>query len=216
MRLIYAAVAVFAFAGTVLADWVKTAEGFAWKKPGTPPAESVEYNPAKYTQAIFRLDERPTVRMVPIKDLEDKWHRSGGFSADIKFTSRKFHSGGDPKYSVALIPVKNSFGYMQNEQGLTRVYPDGARFDDVLSNAEGVVFEHRVREKADGKWKSRIEYKDIEARPKGYEGLTVSCASCHNQAGTGEYGVGLVPGGDTVLSVPMDWKFVSQSLADYK
>jgi cytochrome c len=70
------------------------------------------------------------------------------------------------------------------------------------------MFEHRVRSKDSGRWYSRIEYVDEAARPDGYTGLKVSCASCHSEAGTGKYNDGLVPGGDTVLSDPLDWSLV--------
>lgn len=225
MRRFLAFALMVACSPALLADWGIGPDGsVSWVgEHGKPPAGAVEYKPAKYTQAIFRdvttgVDVAQ-LRLVPIADLEDKWQRSGGFSKDVKFTSRKFRSGGDPKYSIQFIAVLNSFGHFQNEQGLTRVYPDGARFDDILSNADGVVFEHRVREKAEGRWKSRVAYKNADARPAGYNGLKATCASCHEGdagPGTGGYGVGLVPGGDGVLSSPMEWKTVSASLADYK
>lgn len=182
-------------------------------------AQLWEYTPATYTQSISKLNEYPNLRLVKISEMPDKrWQQSGGMDQIPRssYTSRKFRSGPRPQYKVKLVPVKNSFGYYQNELGLTRVYPDGARFDDVLYNANGVVFEHRVRYKEDGKWVSQIEYRDVAARPEGYTGLTVSCASCHNEAGTGGYAVGLVPGGDTVLSDPMDWGVVDPVLTGYR
>ena len=119
--------------------------------------------------------------------------------------SEKFRTlPAEPKNWVGVIQVKNSFGYMQPNRGMKREYPDGSRFDDVLSY-QGVVFEHRMREKKEGKWKSRVAYSNEKARPPGYTGLTATCASCHSEAGTGKYGVGLVPGGDTVISDPLPW-----------
>lgn len=171
------------------------------------PRDAAEYNSATYTQSVFRLNDRPTLRLERIRNVGEnqKWVRSGGLPLATVFFSRKYRSGGKPTYKTTYIPVLNSFGHYQNELGLTRTYPDGARFDDVLYNEYGGVFEHRIREKLNGKWTSRIEYKEPTVRPKGYTGLTETCASCHNQAGTGGYGVGLVPGGDTVISDPMDW-----------
>ena len=82
-----------------------------------------------------------------------------------------------------------------------KVRPDGTVFVDVLSNADGRVFEQRVREKDGGEWKSYVHYRDRSAYPKGYAGLKgQTCIECHQQAGTGGYGVGLVPGGDGVIS----------------
>lgn len=169
------------------------------------PLDAVEYKSAAYTQSLYRLNDRPTLELV--KSVDKKWRTSGGLG-DAIFTSRKYRSGPRPTYKLALVPVKNSLGFFQNEQGLTRTYSSGARFDDVLYNSDGVVFEHRVREKRE-KWESRVEYRDVAAYPKGYTGLQETCASCHNQAGTGGYGVGLVPGGDTVISEPMDWSVVN-------
>ena len=182
----------------------------AWgQRPPRVPVAAVEYTPARYTQSIFRLDERPTVRLVSITDLPDrKWLQSGGMEGVTGATSRKFKFIPDGKAVVtkaAGIQVKNSFGYYQTERGVVRSYPDGTRFDDVLSTAAG-VFEHRVREKVEGRWQSRVEYRDVDARPAGYAGLKVGCATCHDESGSGGYGVGLVPGGDTVLSDPLDWR----------
>lgn len=173
----------------------------------TLPDDATEYKSAIYTQSVFRLNDRPTLRLERIRNVGEnqKWTRSGGIPTTTAFSSRKYRSGGKPTYKTTLVSVKNSFGHYQNELGLTRTYPDGARFDDVLYNEAGGIFEHRIREKIDGKWRSRVEYKEPTVRPNGYNGLTETCASCHNQAGTGDYGVGLVPGGDTVLSDPMDW-----------
>jgi hypothetical protein len=74
---------------------------------------------------------------------------------------------------------------------------------DVLSY-EGKVFEHRIAEKGDdGEWSRRVIFKDVDARPPGYNGLTKACTSCHNRSdgpGTGGYATGMVPGSDTVVS----------------
>jgi hypothetical protein len=178
------------------------------------PSGAVEYTPAVHTQAISTNNERPRLELVKITNLEAKWHQSGGMTKDIAFTSRKFRSGGKPSYAVSRIQVLNGYGYFQGEWGLARTYPDGARFDDVLINGDGVPFEHRVREKKEGRWTSRVEYRNDAARPTGYAGLKQTCLSCHEKAGTGGYGSGLVPGGDTVLSDPMLWSKVGPWYAD--
>jgi hypothetical protein len=107
----------------------------------------------------------------------------------------------EPDHWIGDISVLNSFNNFQKNRGHLRSYPDGTEFHDVLSK-DDVVFEHRIREKVNGKWESYVAYKNVDARPEGYTGLTQSCASCHEKAGTGGYAVGLVPGGDTVLSDP--------------
>lgn len=181
--------------------------GVAATPPGLP-AGAVEYAPAATTQSVFRLNDVPTTSRVPIRLLPDtRWHQSGGMHGIRGVESKKYRTlpeGRGVIHTVSGIAVKNSFGNYQTELGVTRSYPDGTRFDDVLSH-KGKVFEHRVREKQDGRWKSRVAYSDPAARPPLYFGLTRSCASCHDEAGTGGYAVGLVPGGDTVLSDPLDW-----------
>lgn len=189
--------------------------------PADLPADSVEYKAAEYTQSISTLNEQPNLRLVRIRNMPDrKWSRSGGLLnvESSYFSSRKFKRGGvefKPVYRVTRMPVLNSFGHYQYELGLTRTYPNGARFDDILYNGRGVVFEHRSREKIDNVWRSSIIYRNPNAWPKGYGGLQATCVSCHNQAGTGGYADGLVPGGDTVLSDPMDWSVVHPDLAGY-
>lgn len=164
------------------------------------------YEPAKNTQSIFRYtgSDAPQIRKVARTDLERKWQIPGGMD-----TVTGWHSDlyivpvpGTKQYG-AYIPVLNSHGYFQNEYGYSRQYADGTRFFDVLSNKEtGKVFELRERRKVDGMWANHVIYRDVDQRPIGYTGLKVGCNSCHKQAGTGGYGVGLVPGGDTVISDP--------------
>lgn len=169
------------------------------------PEGAVKYKEETKTQSIFVLDNRDVIEIVPISRLEKKWHQSGGMEGVEGVVSDKYKTlPSKPKQYVANIAVKNSFNSYQDNRGIKREYADGSRFDDVLSY-RGVVFEHRMREKRGGKWSSKVVYSDDDARPKGYTGLTATCASCHEQAGTGGYAVGLVPGGDTVLSDPVDW-----------
>jgi hypothetical protein len=180
-----------------------------WLSPlEAPPGMRKLKVTAKYTQSIYKLNDTDTIDAVRISSLEEKWHTSGGM---LGVPRKLWHSDkyylipGEIRHWVGTISVKNSLGYYQENRGIKREYPDGTRFDDVLSSG-GIVFEHRSRRKVKGKWESSILYEDKQARPKGYTGLTSTCASCHNKAGTGGYAVGLVPGGDTVLSDPMDWK----------
>ncbi len=177
------------------------------------PKESVPYTPAKYTQSLSQLREagspffaRKTLP-VRITDLPNTdWHQSGGKHGIKGVFSVKYKTASAvSKY--APISVLNQFGHYQSEYGIVRMYPDGARFDDVLWY-KGKVFEHRTRIKADGEWSSSTVFKDETARPPGYAGLKVTCASCHNQAGQGKYGAGLVPGYDGVFSDELDWSVV--------
>ena len=166
------------------------------------------YDSAEHTQSIFVLDGQDTIRKVAI---DEEWTSSGGMEKIDKslWRSEKFREvPGKVRYWIADIAVDNGRNF-QNNRGIKREYPIGTKFHDVLTNHLGVRFEHRVREKLEGgKWRSRVIYTNEKARPKGYTGLAQSCASCHDQAGTGKYGSGLVPGGDTVLSDPLDWSIV--------
>jgi hypothetical protein len=178
-----------------------------WPSPIKMPKGSEQYESAKYTQSIYVLNNRDTIEKVPIRNLEAKWRFSGGL-ADVdgwKSVKYRYVPGGVESTWIGTIYVRNSFGDYQPNRGILRNYPDGTRFDDILTY-KGKVFEHRCRDKVDGKWRSRVLYSRVENRPPGYGGLKQSCASCHEKSGSGEYGVGLVPGGDTVLSDPLDWR----------
>jgi hypothetical protein len=177
------------------------------------PKGAVQYESAKLTQSLSQVREigSPVFvrRTLPVRisDLPDTdWHQSGGMHGIKDAVSVKYRTG-NAKSWYGAIPVLNVYGHYQPEMGVVRVYPDGTRFDDVLSY-RGKVFEHRVREKAEGAWSSSIVFKDEAARPPGYTGLKQTCASCHNRAGRGTYGAGLNPGGDTVFSDALDWSVV--------
>lgn len=184
------------------------------KKPAPydPAPPGVKYQGARYTQSIFVLNDRDTIRPEAIKGMSDKrWHQPGGLEGVSGWTVERFRHlppGTAVRAWVGNVSVKNGFTPTSTQQnrGILRSYPDGTRFDEVLRNADGAVFEHRVREKRNGKWLSTVHFKDEAARPAGYHGLTVSCSSCHAEAGTGKYAEGLVPGGDTVLSDPLPWR----------
>lgn len=172
-----------------------------WPKGEPFPKGLVRYESAKYTQSIFRLNDVPTIRPVHRSGLLGRWRVPGGMEGvEFRSTLYKYVPVRESNWR-GMIPVLNSFGYFQNELGNLRSYPDGTVFVDVLSNADGRVFEQRVREKDGGEWKSYVHYRDRSAYPKGYAGLKgQTCIECHQQAGTGGYGVGLVPGGDGVIS----------------
>lgn len=175
--------------------------------PGLPK-EAVKYERARLTQSIVVRNERDAIDAVPIVNLEAKWHQPGGLEGIKGWTAVKYRTlpeGARVKTWIGNIQVLNSFGYYQPNRGLQRAYPDGTRFDEILSNAKGVVFEHRVREKKNKAWDAYTLYENANARPTGYKGLKLACASCHDEAGSGKYGLGLVPGGDTVLSDPLPW-----------
>ncbi len=185
-------------------------------EPEFPPGAE-PYLSTSRTQEIAVTNGRD--RITPVAIVDAKWKISGGLEGVKGWTSQKLRylpPNSKVTYWVGDINVLNSFGYTQANRGIRRSYPDGTEFHDVLRNAEGVVFEHRKRTKADGKWTAQVVYRDAEARPPGYVGLKVSCASCHDEAGTGKYGVGLVPGGDTIISDPLDWSAAGGRLWDWR
>lgn len=202
------------FPGSSRPGEVPTADGDGWGRGPWPtslpfPDGAVRYKPAKFTQAIYRLNDVPTIDRVPRSLLKAEWQVPGGMEGVEGWRSDlyRYVPAGWQRSWRALLPVVNSFGSVQHELGFTRSYPDGTFFVDALSNAKGEPFEIRMREKHNGKWESYVAWRNVAARPAGYHGLTRSCASCHNYTngpGTGGYGVGLIPGGDTVFSDPFD------------
>lgn len=85
-----------------------------------------------------------------------------------------------------------------------RHYADGALFADVLIGKDDQIFEVRTAEKREGQWRRRVAYRNEEFFPVGYRPVALSkCAECHDQAGTGGYGVAMIPGGDGILSEPI-------------
>lgn len=182
-----------------------------WLSPREMPKGATKIPKAQYTQSIFVLDGRDVIEKVPIGKLESKWHQSGGIEGIQGVQSDKYRTlprGKSVKHWLERIEVKNSFGHYQPNLAIVRAYPVGTRFDDILSY-KGKVFEHRMRERIAAGWRSRVIYRDSKAYPPGYTGLKQSCSSCHGEAGSGEYGVGLVPGGDGALSDPLDWSIWS-------
>jgi len=175
---------------------------------GDPRLEA--FRASHESQAVFRLNSQATIERVPVT--EEKWVVSGGHEGIPAWRYRSLKYAvlpSAPAYSIAKVPVVNSFKEIQHELALVREYPVGAVFHDVLVNARTrKVYEHRVRRKTKAGWRSRVEHSDRSQRPAGYDGLKQSCASCHDQAGAGKYGVGMVPGGDTVLSHPLDWSML--------
>lgn len=180
------------------------------------PKDSKKYESTKVTQRLAQTSSNggPFMRRTDAANIADMkntdWHQSGGMHGVKGVTSEKYKNK-EAVSRYGAIQVLNIHGTYQPEMGIVRSYPDGTRFDDVLSY-DGRVFEHRVRQKEDGRWTNSVLYKEPVNYPPGYAGLKQTCASCHNKAGTGAYGAdGLVPGGDTVFSDPLDWKVVPKN-----
>jgi hypothetical protein len=178
--------------------------------PASVPGE--KFVGGNWTQSIAVVNERDSIEPVSRSRLEKKWRVPGGMENLAGWRVEKYkYIPEKPATWIGNISVKNNLGYYQNNRGLLRRYADGTRFDEVLINQDsGKVFEHRVAVKKEGKWSRYVESSDAEARPGGYTGLKQTCASCHSEAGSGEYGVGLVSGADTVISDPLPWELVGR------
>jgi len=173
---------------------------------------------AKFTQAIYRLGgfDRKFARTdkVDRSKMEEKWNVPGGLVGVNGWRSELYRSVPSVEVKKGFISVLNGFtardldgsiyAVRQDEEGWKRSYADGTMFADVLSTDKG-IFEIRLAEKRDGKWERYVAWSDADAAPQGYvRPSRAECAVCHSQAGTGSYGVGLIPGGDTVLSEPFE------------
>lgn len=184
----------------------RTADDDAPWPAGLPfPTGAQRYAPSKFTQRTFNKGIIEPVRRA---ELKMKWQVPGGMEGVRGWRSDlyRYVPDGYQDSWKAWIAVFNGSND-QDEVAWTRSRPEGTFYMDVLSH-KGKVFEVRVRERdkdyaGNLKWSSFISFRDPESRPPGYVALTSKdCAGCHNEAGTGGYGVGLVPGGGTVLSDP--------------
>lgn len=178
---------------------------------GKLPPKGSKYVRARYTQSISVLNGYDNIERVPRDRLAEWARQSGGMEGITGYRSDVYrHVPKDATPFITSLGVLNSFGYIQQNRGWTRNYPDGTRFDDVLTNTEtGGVFEHRVAFKENGRWIRRIIASDPLQRPAGYAGLKQSCASCHEggqgkEPGTGGYAAGMIPGADGVYSDPFE------------
>lgn len=204
----------------VIADIPQQAPPVADLLPQAPPTRlfppdlpdgSEKYEPTRWTQSIYVLSGHDTIDRVPTNRLDSKWHQSGGMAGINGVTSEKYRLLPEaPREWIGTIQVWNGSNYQPN-RGLLRTYADGTRFDDVLSY-RGQVFEHRTREKRGGRWSAKVIYSDHDARPPGYNGLQQTCASCHDEAGSGGYATGLVPGSDETISDPLPWHLVGTAV----
>ncbi len=193
------------FAGPQTAD-ARTEAASSWQWTDADIPDYMErYTPAKFTQSIYKDQFGPQIDAVPRANMEEKWRVPGGL-AGIKGWKSELWQWAPRSYWKGPIQVRNSLGYFQNEGGHKVRYEPGTEFLDVLKNAEtGHVFEVRKAMKTDKGWQRFVTYRRPEHRPAGYKGPRgLDCHACHAEAGTGGYATGLVPGGDTVLSMPFE------------
>ena len=168
-------------------------------------AGATQYTTERYTQSLGRAtDGEYLVHQWGLARLPARWRLSGGMegiNASLWRSHKYRFIPGRTAESISAFAIDG-----QRWWGLARTYPDGTAFHDVLSNVKtGLVFEHRKREKIRGVWQAEVLFRDRSQRPEGYGGLTVACASCHDQAGERLSGTLLLSGGDTVFSDPLPW-----------
>lgn len=185
------------------ADADQTAAG-PWRWSDADVPEYMErYTPAKYTQEIAVTNGRDRITPVHRSRLKEKWRVPGGL-AGIDGWASELWQWAPRNLWVGNIPVLNSYGHVQNNRGWKVSYEPGTEFLDVLRNTQsGEVFEVRKAMKTEKGWQRFVTYRNAAERPRGYHGPKgLNCHSCHDEAGSGGYATGLVPGGDTVLSMP--------------
>lgn len=189
--------------GEIVDDNFDAAVRGPWPNTVEFPSGMIRFLPAKFTQRLFN---RYQMDVVPRAGSLLKWRVPGGMEGIRGWRSDLYElPNKKPRTWKDTIYVLNGFGDTQPETGYKRKFPIGSKFMDVLSNIRGEVFEIRVREVKlsdfEPFWDSSVLYENATARPSGYSGIRLKqCAECHNQAGTGSYNDGLVPGGDTVHS----------------
>lgn len=134
---------------------------------------------------------------------EARWNIPGGLTGVEGWSSTLYRSRGR-RATVFLVRQDPSDG--NSAVTWNRRYPDGSQFADVLRNADGEIFEVRYAEKSDGQWDRYILYRNVAARPHGYDGIARgSCVSCHrDKPGSSEYGGAAIPGGDEIFSESID------------
>lgn len=170
-----------------------------WKTNAT------QYLPAQLTQRTFN---KGIIEPVSRKAIEEKYQVPGHMVGVTGWRSELYaHIPGGHTEFVGPLQVLNGFTptSSQEEYSLQRRFPDGTYFLDALYGKGNALTELRLRTLTDGLWESDVIYRNKAAWPTGYKGTptTAECAACHSEAGSGKYGVGLVPGGHNVLSLPL-------------
>ena len=159
-----------------------------------------QYAPARNTQTTFRR-QIGVINPSPRNQLEDKWNVPGHL-AGIEGWSSALYRKKDVKAAEFLVRQDPFDSVSAVTWG--RSYPD-THFVDVLRNTDGKLFEVRVAEKQGVEWERYVAFADSSARPAGYiRPKRSQCVECHAQAGVSAYGGAAVPGGDTVLSDPVE------------
>lgn len=181
--------------------------GMAWG-PGVPfPAGMERYERDGFTQLLHvGRDSEPLASKVSGERLPEQFRVSGGMEGLTGWRSTKYRLfPAPPMDGVARIALAGGVKL----PGLVRTYPDGSQFHDVLTNADGKVFEHRRRVLEGDRWTNAVLFRDSDAAPEGYHELGLkACAACHRNPGSGEVGKPLIAGGSQVFSDGLAWNLL--------
>ncbi len=159
------------------------------------------YQSARRVQQTFRRWSG-YIGSVDRLSVKPEWRIAGGLVGVSGWSNQLFRT---PNLRQATSLVRQDESDSSSAVTWWRNYPSGATFADVIRNDDGRIFEVRVAEKHGANWERYVAFRDVSARPHGYESLTRSqCANCHNQAGNSAYADSAIPGADTIISDPIE------------
>ncbi len=159
------------------------------------------YQSAKRVQQTFRRWSG-FIGSVDRLSVKPEWRIAGGLVGVNGWGNQLFRT---PNLRQVTTLIRQDESDSSSAVTWWRNYPSGATFADVLHNDDGRIFEVRVAEKHGVQWERYVAFRDVSARPHGYESLTRSqCANCHNQAGNSAYADSAIPGADTIISDPIE------------
>jgi hypothetical protein len=181
-----------------------------WPESVPFPAGLAFYEPTSYAQSTAVTDYPQTGEQnvlthewVPARN-EAKYSVPGGLLGTRRSEWYSYVGVVKGRYvtnRLVVFPFSGAFGGLLRKK--TWEFDAGTAFYDLLVNTDGRTFHLRVREKLpNGTWEPGILYNDRSAHPRGFvEVRGRQCASCHGDAGSAAYGLG-VRGSDGVFSFP--------------
>jgi hypothetical protein len=195
--------------GSAQGPWLskeeQTAAKNVWPASVEMPANMRFYRPTNYTQRLATTGGRETNFLYRL-DQDDFWTNAPpALNPNRLFpwaVAGGLHEAGGwgSRVGIAIPEGKKLKAWQErvdvplSARPLPKVlwsFPDGTVLADLLFTRDA-VFELRLREKVNGKWRSSVPFRDLEVAPKGYTGPGKRCAECHDQAGSQlQYGIGL-------------------------
>ena len=203
MRLLVAMLALLSVAALTLADSApqNTLPPLLrlWPDAVPVPRGLRPYERTQFSQRLVILNDADHLSLVPLNqddDLfnkpnpnrKDEWRVNGGLHAAVGWQS----------YTGLALPDGASIRTWTDrvEAGARRPlprwfwqFPEGTRVVDLLTEGDR-PFELRMLKRENGGWKGHVVW-EAEHKPRGYESLTTTCASCHAFTGA-SYGYGTI------------------------